>query len=101
MKLVNDDEDDFLFFLKISLSDQIISKVFTRKKSIKFTKFTGLQDRKMHVRKFQEEAMEYDHDKYMLAKFFSHSLKDDALKWYFLLPKRCIDNCEDLIHKFL
>jgi len=55
----------------------------------------------MYVKKFQEEDIEYIHDKDMLAKLFSHSLKDDALKWYFLLPKNCIDKYEDLIHQFL
>jgi len=51
----------------------------------------------MHVRKFQE-AMEYIHDKDMLAKLFSHGLKDDALKWYFLLLEKSIDKYEYLIH---
>jgi len=74
--------------------------VLTGKKSIKFTIFYGLQDPRMHVRKFQEEAMEYMHDKDLLAKLFSHNLKDDGLKWYFLLPKKSIDKYEDLIHQF-
>jgi len=34
----------------------------------------------MHVRKFQEEAIEFLHDRDMLAKLFSSSLKDDAFK---------------------
>lgn len=96
-----DKDDEFSFCLKWPLTDRIISKVFTRKNSIKFTKFTSLQDPKLHVIKFQEEVMEYGHDKDMLAKLFSHSLKDDALKWYFLLPKKNIYKYEDLIHQFL
>jgi len=72
-----------LFYLKRPLTDRILAKVLTGKKSIKFTKFDGLQDPQMNVRKFQEEAMEYMHDRDMLAKLFSHSLKDEALKWYF------------------
>ena len=87
-ELFNDDEVDFLFCLKHPLIDRIVSKILTRKKNIKFTKFDGLQDPKMHVRKFQEEVMEYLHDKYLLTKLFSHSLKDKVLKWYFLLPKK-------------
>jgi len=39
-----------------------------------------MQDLKMHVRKLQEEIIEYMHDRDLLAKLFSHSLKDDALK---------------------
>jgi len=54
----------------------------------------------MHVRKFQEEAIAYVDDRYMLAKLFSSSLKDDALKWYFSLPKKSIDKYEDLIYIF-
>ena len=52
----------------------------------------------MHVIKFQEEVMEYAHNKDMLVKLFSHSLRDDALKWYFLLPEKSIDKYEDLMH---
>lgn len=55
------------------------------------------QDPNMHVRKFQE-AMEYMNDRYLLDKLFLHSLKDDALKWYFLIPKKSIDKYEDLVH---
>lgn len=70
--------------LKYPLSDRIISRVYTGKKSIKFTKFnSGLKDPKMHVRKFQQEAITFLHDHDMLAKLFSSSLKDDALKWCF------------------
>jgi len=55
--LLKDDEDDFLFCLKRPLTNRIISKVLASKKSINFTKFDGLQDTKMHARKFQEEAI--------------------------------------------
>lgn len=60
-----------MFCLRSSLTNCIISKLFTGKNSIKFTKLTGLQDPKIHVRKFQEESMEYAHDKDMLVKLFS------------------------------
>jgi len=50
------------------------------KKSVKFTNFDGFQDPKMHVKSFQEKAMEYVHDQDMLVKLFSISLEDDALK---------------------
>lgn len=60
-----------------------------------------MQDPKMHVRKFQDEAIEYEHDRDLLAKLFSHSLKDQALKWYFQLLKNNIDRYEDLILLFL
>lgn len=36
-----------------------------------------------------------------LLNVFSHILKDDALKWYFTLPKKNIDKYEYLIHEFL
>lgn len=55
----------------------------------------------MHVRKFQEEAIEYIHDRYLLAKLFSYSLKDEALKGYFQLHENSIDRYEDLIHIYL
>lgn len=42
MELLTDDEDDFIFCLKIPLMDRILFKVLTRKKSMKFTKFHGL-----------------------------------------------------------
>lgn len=42
----------------------------------------------MHVRKFQEEAMKYVHDKDMFGKLFSHSIKDDALKWNFIFLEK-------------
>ena len=79
------------------MSDRISSRVYVGKKSIKFTKFNGFQDPKMHVIKFQEEAIEFLHDLNMFAKLFSSSFKDDALKWYFSLPKKSIDKYEDLI----
>lgn len=60
-----------------------------------------MQDPKMYVRKFQEEIIEYIHDTDLLAKLFSHSLKDEARKWYFQLPKNSIDRHESLIHVFL
>jgi len=41
------------------------------------------------------------HDRYFLTKLFSHSLKDNALKWYFLLPEQSINRYEDLINQFL
>jgi len=41
--------------------------------------------------------MEYMHDGDFLTKLFSHSLKDDALKWYFQLIEKSIDRYEDLI----
>lgn len=56
------DDNDFLFYLKYPLTNRIISKFLVGKKSVKFSKFDGLQDPKMNVRKFQEEAMEYVHD---------------------------------------
>ena len=46
----------------------------------------------MHVKKFQEEDMEYAHDKDMLAKLFYHSLRYDVLKWYFNLSKKTLIN---------
>ena len=55
----------------------------------------------MHVHKFQEEAIEYMHDINLLSKLFFHSLKDEACKWYFQVPKNNIDRYEDLIHVFL
>jgi len=55
----------------------------------------------MHIIKFQEEAMEYMHDRDLLAKLCLHSLKEDALKWYFLLPEKSIDRYENLVHQFL
>jgi len=75
--------------------------MITRKKNFKFTTFYGSQDPKMHVRKFQEEVMEYMHDRDLLARLFSHSLKNDALKWYFLLPEKSIDRYEDFFNQFL
>ena len=95
------DENDFLSYLKKPLTDRILAKIIPGKKSVKFTKFDGMQDPKIYVRKFQEEAIEYMHDRDLLAKLFSHSLKDDALKWYFQLPKNNIDRYEYLIHLFL
>jgi len=79
------DEDDFLSCLKRPLTARILDKIIPRKKSVKCTKFNGMKDPKMHVRKLQEETIEYMHDRDLLAKLFSHSLKDDALKWYFHL----------------
>lgn len=55
-ELLNHNDDYFLFYLKIPLIDHIVSKVFTRKKSIKFTKFTGFQDPKMHVKFFSKRG---------------------------------------------
>ena len=60
-----------------------------------------MQDPKMHVHKFQKEAIEYKYDIDLLAKLFSHSLKDEALKWYYQLPKSSINKFEDLICIFL
>lgn len=60
-----------------------------------------MQDLMMHVHKFQDGAIEYMHGTYLLAKLFSHSLKDEALKWYYQLSKSSIDKIEDLIHIFL
>jgi len=51
-ELLNDDEDDFLFYLKHPLTDRIVSKLLIGKKSLKFIKFDGFQDLKMHVRNF-------------------------------------------------
>lgn len=99
--LLNDSEDDFLFCLKIPLIDRIISKLLVCKKSVQFTKFDGLEDPKMHDRKFQKEVMEYVYDRDMLAKLFLSSLKDDALKWYFSILEKSIDMYKYLIHNFL
>lgn len=82
------------------MSDNIASKNYTNKKSIKFTKFDDFQYPKMHVRKFQE-AIEFIHDHDMLEKLFSSSLKDDAFKWYFSLPEKSIDKYKDLILQFI
>jgi len=60
-----------------------------------------MQDLKMHVRNLQEQAIEYMHDRYLSSMMFLHSLKDDALKWYFQLLKSNIHRYEDLIHSFL
>ena len=60
-----------------------------------------MQDPKMHVREFQEEAIEYIHDRDLLAKLFSYSLRDQALNWYFQLPESSINKYEDLIKVFL
>ena len=94
-------EDDFLSCLKIPLTARILAKIILGKKSIKFTKFDGMQDPRMHVCKFHEEAIEYMHDQDLLAKLFSYSLKDESLKWYFWLPKSSIDRYEDLIYIIL
>lgn len=85
-KLINDDDDYFLY-LKIPLYDKITWQFWNGKKNIKFSTFHGSQDSKMHVRKFQE-VIEFVHDYDMLAKLFSHSLNDDALKWYFTISKK-------------
>lgn len=45
------DNDDYLFLLKSPLSDRIYYKVLICKKSVKFSKFDGSQDLKIHVRK--------------------------------------------------
>jgi len=38
----------------------------------------------------------------MLGKLFFHSLKDDALKWYFTILEKSVDSyIEDLIHLFV
>lgn len=95
------DEDDFLSYCKRPLTAIIIAKIILRKKRVKFTKFNGMQDPKMHVRKFQKEVIEYEHDRDSLTKLFSYNLKDEALKWYFQLPKNSIDKYKDLIHLFL
>lgn len=55
----------------------------------------------MHFRKFQQEAIEYEYDRDLLAKLFPHILKDEALKWYIQLTKNNIDMYEDFIHLFL
>lgn len=94
----NSDDEDFLFCLKWPLSDRIISRIYTGKKSITFTKFNGFQDPKMRVIKFQEEPIEFLHDQDMLAKLFSSSLKDDALKWYFSLPEKAFKNMKILFY---
>jgi len=60
-----------------------------------------MQDPKMDISKFQEEAIEYELCRDLLTKLLSHILKDDALKWDFQLPKSSIDRYEDLIHSFL
>ena len=73
------DEDDFLSYLKRPLTARILAKIILGKLSIKFTKFDGMQDPKMHVKKFKEEAIEYEHNRDLLAKLFSHSMKDDVL----------------------
>lgn len=84
------DEDDFLCCLNRPLTDRILDKILPGKKSIKFTKFDGMKD-----------PIEYMHDRDLLAKLFSHGLKDDAIKWYFHLPKNNIDRYKYLIHLFL
>lgn len=99
--MYKDDDDDFLYCLKHQLIDRIMSKLFVGKKSLKFIKFDGFQYPKMHFKKFQQEAIKYIHDTHMLTKLFSSSLKDDALKWYFSLPKKSIDKYEDLLYKLL
>lgn len=83
------------------MRDRILSQIYIDKKSIKFIKFTDFKDLKMHVRKFQEEVIEFLHDQDMLTKLFSSSLKGDALKWYFSLIEKCIDKYEDLILQFI
>jgi len=55
----------------------------------------------MHVHKFEEEAIEYMHDIDLLAKLFSHSSKDEALKQYYQLFGSSINMFKDLIHIFL
>jgi len=80
---IQSDEDDFLSYLKRPLTARVLTKIIIGKKSVNFTKFDGMQDHKMHVHKFHEEAMEYMHDQDFLANLFSHSMKDKALKWYF------------------
>jgi len=67
---------------------------------MKFTKFDGSKNPKMHVKKFKEEVMEYVHDQDMLAKLFLSSLKDDTLKWYYSLLKKSIDKYDNLIYNF-
>lgn len=37
----------------------------------------------------------------MLAKLFSHNLKDGALKWYFTIFEKSVDSYENLIHLFI
>lgn len=65
--------------LKRPLTPRLLSKVIPGKKSIKFTKFDGMEDPKMHVHRFQEEDITYMHDKDLLSKLVSHSLRDQAL----------------------
>jgi len=60
-----------------------------------------MKDLKMHVRKFQEEVIEYKHNRDLLAKLFFHSIKNEALKWYFQLIENSIDRYEDPILLFL
>lgn len=55
----------------------------------------------MHVCRFQDEAIAYVHDKDLLAKLFSYSLRDQALNWYFHLLESSIDRYKDLIKVFL
>lgn len=95
------DEDDFLSYLKRPLTTRFLAKVLLGKKSVKFTRFYGIQDPRMHVHKFQEEAIEYMNDRDLLAKLFSYSFKDEAIKWYLQLLESIIDRYEDLIRLFL
>lgn len=59
----------------------LLTKIILGKKNVKFTKFDGMEDPKMHIYRFQEEAIAYIHDKDFLAKLFSFSLRDQALNW--------------------
>ena len=56
---------------------------------------------KIDIIRFQEDEIDYVNDLNMLAKLFSHSMKDDALKWYFTIPKRSVDSYESLVLLFI
>lgn len=42
-----------------------------------------MEDPRVHVHRSQEESITYMHDIDLLAKLFSHSLRYQALNWYF------------------
>lgn len=88
-------------FLKRPLCYKITCKILNNKMSLKFLKFDGSQDANMYVHKLQEEAIEFVHNHDMLAKLFSHCLKDGELKWYFTILEKSIDSYEYLIYLFI
>ena len=71
-------------------------------KDPKFYKFSGEGDLRRHLQGFKDECeLKISVDSRLQAKFFPHSLEEEAHEWFYSLLKRSITSFRELSNLFL